>query len=93
MTKTVKQHGLRPYFALFVANRNAAVGAEDLRKARKLYGEALGFKPTRVEQGRVVYEAEHLTLYVVEGDAHPQVPCFTVENMGDEERLKPASTQ
>ena len=45
------------------------------------YEGTLGFKPVRLEPGRAVYETGRLTIYGVEGEPHPPVPSFTVEDL------------
>jgi catechol 2,3-dioxygenase-like lactoylglutathione lyase family enzyme len=65
----------------FTTNRDVAIGVENLEKSRKFYEETLGLKPVETCPGRAVYDAGHLTLYIIEGEPHPPVLSFTVENL------------
>ena len=70
----------------FTANRDVAVGVENLEKSRKFYEETLGLKLVETGAGRAVYDAGHLTLYIEEGMPHPPVPSFKVECLSDAKR-------
>jgi catechol 2,3-dioxygenase-like lactoylglutathione lyase family enzyme len=67
---------------MFTANRDIAIGVENLRKSSKFYEETLGLRPVEKGLGRVVYDAGHLTLYIMEGELHLPVLSFTVEDLG-----------
>ena len=70
----------------FTANRDVAIGVENLRKSRKFYEETLGLRLVKKGPGRAVYDAGHLTLYIMEGEPHPPVLSFTVEDLGAAKR-------
>ncbi len=65
----------------FTANRDVAIGVENLEKSRKFYEETLGLRLVETGQSRAVYDAGHLTLYIMEGEPHPPVISFTVEDL------------
>lgn len=65
----------------FTANRDVAISVETLEKSRKFYEETLGLKLVEKDAERAVYDAGHLTLYIVEGEPHPPVFSFTVESL------------
>ena len=65
----------------FTTNDDVAIGVENLEKSTAFYEGTLGFKPARIEPGLRVYNTGHFTLYVKEGEPHPPVPSFTVENL------------
>jgi catechol 2,3-dioxygenase-like lactoylglutathione lyase family enzyme len=65
----------------FTANRDVAIGVENLEKSRKFYEETLGLRLVETGAGQAVYDAGHLTLYVMEGEPHPPVLSFTVEDI------------
>ncbi len=63
----------------YKANRGVAIGVENLRKSRKFYEETLGLRLVEKGPGRAVYDAGHLSLYIMEGEPHPPVLSFTAE--------------
>ncbi len=65
----------------FTTNSDVAIGVENLEKSRKFYEETLGLKLVEAGAGRAVYDAGHLTLYILEGEIHPPVLSFTVEDL------------
>ena len=67
----------------FLSNHDIAVGVIDLEIAVRFYEDTLGFKPVKSESGLRVYDTGHFTLYVQEGESHPPVPSFTVENLSE----------
>ena len=70
----------------YTTNDDVAIGVENLEKAIAFYEGNLGFKPSKAEPGLRVYETGVLTLYVMEGEAHPPVPSFTVPCLHDAKR-------
>jgi catechol 2,3-dioxygenase-like lactoylglutathione lyase family enzyme len=70
----------------FKANRGVAIGVENLGKARKFYEEPLGLRLVEKGPGRAVYDAGHLTLYIMEGEPHLPVLSFTAEDLGAAKR-------
>ena len=65
----------------FKGNRDIAVSVKDLESSRRFYEQVLGFKPDRLEETTAVYNTGHFTLYVQEGEPHPPVPSFTVQDI------------
>lgn len=65
----------------FTSNNDLAIAVENLEKSINFYEGTLGFKPSKTEPGLRVYKTGALTLYVMEREAHPPVPSFTVENL------------
>lgn len=67
----------------FVSNRDVAVGVENLTDAIKFFEDTLGFKPTKIEKGLRVYDTMQFTFYIKEGDIHPPILSFTVEDLNN----------
>jgi catechol 2,3-dioxygenase-like lactoylglutathione lyase family enzyme len=65
----------------YTTNDDVAIGVESLKKSIAFYEGTLGFKPIKSEPGLRVYNTGHFTLYIEEGEPHPPVPSFTVENL------------
>jgi len=57
------------------------MGVENLGKSSKFYEETLGLRLVDTGPGRAVYDARHLTLYIIEGEPHPPVLSLTIENL------------
>jgi len=70
----------------FTANHDVAIGVENLEKSMKFNEETLGLILIETGAGRAVYDAGHLTLYIVEGAPYPPVPSFTVECLSGAKR-------
>jgi catechol 2,3-dioxygenase-like lactoylglutathione lyase family enzyme len=64
-------------------NEDIAIGVKNLETAIHFYENTLGFNPIKSEPGLRVYNTRKFTLYVEEGEAHPPVLSFTVQNLSD----------